>query len=143
MLMYLGKVVEGGPSEDVYLKPRHPYSNALLSAIPLPDPRTMIERKKIVLVGDVPSPINPPNACRFHPRCPKAQPRCAEEEPLLAPRLGDPPLHVAACHFPVAEGENLADARPTLGADQRIVEPEPVGGELVAGLTLPTEGKAK
>ena len=138
MLMYLGQVVESGPSEDMYLHARHPYSNALLSAVPLPDPKAMQTREKIVLVGDVPSPINPPNACRFHPRCPKAQPRCAEEGPELVPRLGDAELHRAACHYPVADGENLADARPTLSEDQRIVEPEAVADDLVAGLTSTT-----
>ncbi len=124
MLMYLGKVVESGPSEEVYRKARHPYSNALLSAVPLPDPKLMKTRERIVLVGDVPSPINPPQACRFHPRCPKAQGRCAEEEPMLEPRLGDPPDHTAACHFPMADGENLVGARPALSEDLRIVEPE-------------------
>ncbi|MBV9659617.1 MAG: ATP-binding cassette domain-containing protein [Acidimicrobiales bacterium] len=123
MLMYLGKIVEGGPSEEVYQRARHPYSNALLSAIPLPDPRAAQERPRIVLVGDVPSPIDPPRACRFHPRCPKAQGRCVEEEPVLEPRLGDPTTHVAACHFPVAEGEDLTMARPTLSEEERIVEP--------------------
>ncbi len=124
MLMYLGKVVESGPSEEVYGQARHPYSNALLSAVPLPDPRLMKARERIVLVGDVPSPINPPQACRFHPRCPKAQARCAEEEPMLEPRLGDPPDHTTACHFPMADGENLVGARPALARDLRIVEPE-------------------
>ena len=130
MLMYLGKVVESGPSEQVYQRARHPYSSALLSAIPLPDPKAMIGRHKVVLVGDVPSPIHPPRACRFHPRCPKAQPRCAEEEPLLEPRLGDGAEHTTACHFPVADGEDLAAARPTLSEEQRIVEPQPVGESL-------------
>jgi oligopeptide/dipeptide ABC transporter ATP-binding protein len=124
MLMYLGKVVESGPSEDVYGKARHPYSSALLSAVPLPDPKLMQARERIVLVGDVPSPINPPEACRFHPRCPKAQARCAEEEPMLEARLGDPPDHTAACHFPMADGENLVGARPALAEELRIVEPE-------------------
>ena len=124
MLMYLGKVVESGPSEDMYGQARHPYSNALLSAVPLPDPKLMKTRERIVLVGDVPSPINPPQACRFHPRCPKAQARCAEEEPMLEPRLGDPPEHTTACHFPVADGEDLVGARPALAQELRIVEPE-------------------
>jgi oligopeptide/dipeptide ABC transporter ATP-binding protein len=132
MLMYLGKVVESGPSEQVYGRPRHPYSGALLSAVPLPDPKLMEQREKVVLVGDVPSPIHPPAACRFHPRCPKAQPRCAEEEPELVPRLGDPPVHTAACHFPLAEGENLAAAKPTLAEELRIVEPEVDVAEILA-----------
>jgi oligopeptide/dipeptide ABC transporter ATP-binding protein len=134
MLMYLGKVVESGPSAEVYKAPRHPYSNALLSAVPLPDPRAMQHRQRIVLAGDVPSPINPPSGCRFHPRCPKAQPRCIEEEPLLIPRLGDGVEHIAACHFPVREGENLAEARPSISEDQRVIEPELVSEETVAGL---------
>ena len=140
MLMYLGKVVESGPSEDMYRHARHPYANALLSAVPLPDPRTMAQRERVVLAGDVPSPIHPPQACRFHPRCPKAQPRCAEEEPALVPRLGDPPVHTAACHFPVGEDENLAEARPTLAADQRVVEPEAVASDVVANLGTITDG---
>ncbi len=134
MLMYLGKVVESGPSEEVYRRARHPYANALLSAVPLPDPRLMEGREKIVLAGDVPSPISPPQACRFHPRCPKAQPRCAEEEPELIPRLGDAPVHTAACHFPVSEDENLAEATPTLSEEQRIVEPDALTEELIAEL---------
>lgn len=132
MLMYLGKVIESGPSADVYNRPRHPYSTALLSAVPLPDPRSMQNRQRLVLVGDVPSPINPPSGCRFHPRCPKAQPRCVTDDPVLAPRLGDPPTHTTACHFPVADGENLADARPNLSEEHRIIEPEPLAEGLGA-----------
>jgi oligopeptide/dipeptide ABC transporter ATP-binding protein len=113
MLMYLGKVVEAGPSELVYSQPRHPYAAALLSAVPLPDPRAMSERERVVLVGDIPSPIHPPDACRFHPRCPKAAPRCSEEEPALTSHQGDPDDHLAACHYPVADGESLASAGPT------------------------------
>ena len=134
MLMYLGKVVESGPSEDIYQRPRHPYAAALLSAVPLPDPALARQRQKIVLAGDVPTPISPPAACRFHPRCPKAQPRCAEEEPLLEARLGDPGSHVTACHFPVADGESLVAARPTLSEDQRVIEPEAVAEAVVAEL---------
>jgi oligopeptide/dipeptide ABC transporter ATP-binding protein len=136
MLMYLGKVVEAGPSADVYNRPRHPYSNALLSAVPLPDPRSAEQRERIVLVGDVPSPINPPSGCRFHPRCPKAQPKCVSDDPALEPRLGDQPEHAAACHFPVADGENLANSRPNLSEEYRIVEPEPLtaGLEAVEGV---------
>ena len=137
MLMYLGKVVESGPSAEVYNRPRHPYSNALLSAVPLPDPRSILERQRIVLVGDVPSPINPPSGCRFHPRCPKAQPKCVTDDPVLEPHLGDRPDHTAACHFPVADGENIADSRPNLAEDQRVVEPEPLveGLEAVADVS--------
>jgi oligopeptide/dipeptide ABC transporter ATP-binding protein len=126
MIMYLGKVVEAGPSAEVYNRARHPYSSALLSAVPLPDPNSVNQRNRIVLVGDVPSPINPPSGCRFHPRCPKAQPKCVTDDPPLEPRLGDGPAHTAACHFPVADGENLADFRPNLAVEHRIVEPEPL-----------------
>ena len=134
MLMYLGKIVESGPSEEIYGHPRHPYSNALLSAVPLPDPKEVDSRTQIVLAGDVPSPINPPSGCRFHPRCPKAQPRCVEDDPVLMPHLGDAALHTVACHFPVADGENLADAKPGLSEEDRIVEPEAVSAEVVAEL---------
>ncbi|HWE55385.1 MAG TPA: dipeptide ABC transporter ATP-binding protein [Acidimicrobiales bacterium] len=123
-LMYLGKMVELAPVEEIYEMPRHPYANALLSAVPVPDPATASERERIILVGDVPSPIHPPSGCRFHPRCPKAQPRCVTEDPALLPRLGDENAHVAACHFPVQNGENLSQARPSISEDNRIVEPD-------------------
>ncbi|HET7310732.1 MAG TPA: oligopeptide/dipeptide ABC transporter ATP-binding protein [Mycobacteriales bacterium] len=126
-VMYLGKVAELGSVDGVYGHPRHPYTNALLSAVPVPDPDRSRERERIILVGDVPSPISPPSGCRFHPRCPKAKQRCVDEVPELVTRLDDPPVHVAACHFPVADGENIADSRPEIGADQRVVEGGLVG----------------
>jgi oligopeptide/dipeptide ABC transporter ATP-binding protein len=125
-VMYLGKIVEMAPVEPLYTSPRHPYANALLSAVPIPDPDLAQHRQQIILVGDVPSPINVPSGCRFHPRCPKAQQTCVEQEPELIPRLGDAPDHRAACHFPVAEGEDLSKARPAIGAAERVVEPDPV-----------------
>jgi oligopeptide/dipeptide ABC transporter ATP-binding protein len=126
-VMYLGTVGELGEVEGVYQHARHPYTNALLSAVPVPDPATAEERQRIILVGDVPSPVSPPSGCRFHPRCPKAKDRCVEEDPPLVPRLDDPPLHVAACHFPVADGEDIADSTPEIGADHRVVEEGLVG----------------
>jgi oligopeptide/dipeptide ABC transporter ATP-binding protein len=121
-VMYLGKMTEVAPADKLFTLPRHPYTGALLSAVPLPDPDHFDQRQQIVLVGDVPSPIAPPTGCRFHPRCPKAAPLCVSEEPLLEPRLGDEPAHLAACHLPMAEGENLTDFRPTIVAAERVIE---------------------
>jgi oligopeptide transport system ATP-binding protein len=96
-VMYLGKIVEIAPAEKLYSNPIHPYTAALLSAIPIPDPRENAAREPLVLEGDVPSPINPPPACRFHTRCPWATAVCAEIEPPLID-YGD---HLAACHHPL------------------------------------------
>jgi oligopeptide/dipeptide ABC transporter ATP-binding protein len=95
-VMYLGKLVELGPAERVSSLPVHPYTEALLSAVPVPDPDA--RRERIVLRGDVPSPISPPSGCRFHPRCPHATDICRTEEPPLVPHL--PNGHLAACHHP-------------------------------------------
>lgn len=95
-VMYLGKVVEVATRDQLYSEPRHPYTHALLSAAPVPDPASKT-RVKIRLSGEVPSALNPPTACRFHPRCWKAQDLCRTVEPLLLP---DQPGHVVACHFP-------------------------------------------
>jgi oligopeptide/dipeptide ABC transporter ATP-binding protein len=123
-VMYLGKIIEDAPSRELYNHSRHPYTRALLSAVPIPDPATAQTRQRIILVGDVPSPIDPPAGCRFHPRCPKAAQRCIDEEPPLVGRLDDPPAHETACHFPVADDEDLAAARPTIAAEARVtVEP--------------------
>ena len=110
MVMYLGRVAEAGPGDQVYEHPRHPYSAALLSAAPAADPDSAAARQRIILTGDVPSPINPPAGCRFHPRCPKAQDLCATAEPPLEAKAGDPTTHLTACHFPVETGEVLARA---------------------------------
>jgi oligopeptide/dipeptide ABC transporter ATP-binding protein len=134
-LMYLGKVVELSPSELLYEHPRHPYANALLSAVPLPDPGEVTRRERIILVGDVPSPIRPPSGCRFHPRCPKAQQRCVDDEPDLVPRAGDDTQHQTACHFPVETAEELLTSKPSIAYEERVVEPEAVSAESMAGLT--------
>jgi oligopeptide/dipeptide ABC transporter ATP-binding protein len=96
-VMYLGKLVEIAPAEEFYARPRHRYSEALLSAIPVPDPTLPKRRRQHIVEGDVPSPTNPPSGCRFHPRCPHATEICRTTEPELA-RHG--PDHFAACHHP-------------------------------------------
>lgn len=95
-VMYLGKVVELAGTDELFAHPAHPYTTALLSAIPQPNPRR--KRERIVLGGEVPSPANPPSGCRFHTRCPYAQARCREEEPKMVQIA---PNHWAACHFPM------------------------------------------
>jgi oligopeptide transport system ATP-binding protein len=102
-VMYLGKIVELSPAQELYDRPIHPYTEALLSAVPIPDPDA--QRERIVLEGDVPSPINPPSGCRFHPRCRYATEICAIEEPLLRPHGGG---HLAACHHPQNVGVKAA-----------------------------------
>ena len=97
-VMYLGKIVEIGPAEAVYNTPIHPYTQALLSAVPIPDPRANAARRQIILEGDVPSPANPPSACRFHTRCALATDICSADEPPLIDHGGE---HFAACHHPL------------------------------------------
>jgi oligopeptide/dipeptide ABC transporter ATP-binding protein len=102
-VMYLGKIVEIGSGDALYEQPRHPYTGALLAAVPVADPHA-VRGQRALLSGDVPSPANPPRACRFHTRCPKAQPLCTEQEPPLEDK-GSGTL--AACHYPLT-GEEIA-----------------------------------
>ena len=111
-VMYLGKVVETADREQLYQAPKHPYTGALLSAVPMVNPEMARARKTIVLEGDVPNPVNPPAACRFHPRCPRfVDGTCNVEEPQLEAKA---PGHLAACHFPL-ESWPLADLRLPAG----------------------------
>ncbi|MCO1599526.1 dipeptide ABC transporter ATP-binding protein [Micromonospora sp. RHAY321] len=103
-VMYLGRIVEIGTEDEIYERPTHPYTQALLSAVPVPDPEAREQRNMIRLVGDVPSPADPPSGCHFRTRCWKAQDICATEDPQLVPRAADP--HPSACHF--------AELRPPL-----------------------------
>ena len=93
-VMYLGKIVEMSSADRVVMEPKHPYTEALLSAVPIPDPT--LRKKRMILTGDVPSPVNPPSGCRFHTRCPYKEERCVAEEP---PMREISPGHFAACHF--------------------------------------------
>ncbi len=113
-VMYLGKIVEIADVDGLHEHTRHPYTRALLSAVPVADPDARTGEERIVLRGDLPSPVAPPAGCRFHPRCPKAQEVCRTADPELIPRLGDAPSHRAACHFPLADGELLTSARPAV-----------------------------
>jgi oligopeptide/dipeptide ABC transporter ATP-binding protein len=101
-VMYLGKIAELATSEELYAHPRMPYTGALMSAVPVPDPQLAKRKRRQVLAGDVPSPTNPPPACRFHTRCWKAQEICREVEPPLERKSGG---NLAACHFPLSDAE--------------------------------------
>ncbi len=103
VVMYLGKICEVGPPDDIYLHPAHPYTAALLAAIPVPDPNVRPDERTQV-GGEIPSPVAPPSGCRFRTRCPKAQDECAHEEPQVAEIR---PGQFVACHFPLAPGETL------------------------------------
>ncbi len=96
-VMYLGRIVELSDRDELYAAPKHPYTKALLSAVPIPDPKIERKRQRIILSGDLPSPINIPSGCRFHTRCPMAQSICREIDPVFEAKEGHE--HYAACHF--------------------------------------------
>ena len=120
-VMYLGKIVEISDSAVLYERPQHPYTEALLSAVPIPDPQTERARKRIVLEGDVPSPANPPKGCVFHPRCPRAQEICTTAMPALAITGDAGDRHEVACYFPAR-----------FSGEQRTVQSEPFKASLPA-----------
>jgi oligopeptide/dipeptide ABC transporter ATP-binding protein len=105
-ILYLGRIVEIGGAEDVLDRPRHPYTAALLSAVPVPDPKVERARRRIPLPGDPPSPVNLPTGCRFHPRCPRAQERCRVEDPALEPIAAD--AQQVACFYPIEHESRAA-----------------------------------
>jgi oligopeptide/dipeptide ABC transporter ATP-binding protein len=134
-VMYLGKIVEVAGSDVLYDYPQHPYTEALLSAVPIPDPHTERTRRRIILEGDVPSPANPPSGCVFHPRCPRARQICTTAMPVLASTGGDAGVnHEMACYFParfedgrrVVHDEPFMAAAPHAGA--ALVEGRPAAG---------------
>jgi peptide/nickel transport system ATP-binding protein len=118
IVMYLGKLCEVGGPDELYSRPAHPYTAALIAAIPVPDPDVRPDTSE-ALGGELPSPIHPPSGCRFRTRCPKAQAKCAAEEPIMA-EVKNRPGHFVACHFPLAEGETLDFAA---GADPAAATP--------------------
>jgi len=108
-VMYLGKLVEIGAGSDIYQRPAHPYTEALIKTIPIPDPTVEKVKSEVAIRGELPSPLNPPSGCRFRTRCPRARDICAQEEPPLRP-FG--PAHRAACHFPLQEPAALSEQAP-------------------------------
>jgi oligopeptide/dipeptide ABC transporter ATP-binding protein len=120
-VMYLGKVVEVASGEALYTAPQHPYTGALLSSVPVPEPPEEGEqRQRFLLSGDVPSPANPPRACRFHTRCPKAQEKCSIDEPLLEHAEGTAEGSLAACHYPLTPDEVMARLPVALRREARL-----------------------
>ncbi len=130
-VMYLGKLVELGNADQIYRTPAHPYTDALIKTIPLPDPRPRRPRPTSAISGELPSPVHPPSGCRFRTRCPRAQQQCADEEPLLR-SFGD--KHMAACHFPLQPPVAENGAGPVAAA-------APSGDGSAAG-GLPDDGPA-
>jgi peptide/nickel transport system ATP-binding protein len=115
IVMYLGKVCEIGSPDAIYQTPAHPYTAALLAAIPVPDPNVRPDERTQV-GGEIPSPVAPPSGCRFRTRCPKAQDRCAQEEPVIAEHR---PGQFVACHFPLQPGETLPTRNGQVGSVPR------------------------
>ena len=130
-VMYLGKIMELSPAKELYSKPIHPYTNALLSAIPIPDPRENRARERKVIGGEPPNPISPPSGCRFHTRCPRATGVCSEIEPPLAEYAAG---HLAACHHPLS-----VSAEEIAGATRSSLSPLSSGEQMPGGEPVPLE----
>ena len=135
-VMYLGKIMELSPAEELYSKPIHPYTAALLSAIPVPDPRENRRRERIVVTGEPPSPVDPPSGCVFHTRCPRARDVCRAEVPRLTEYAKG---HVAACHFPISvTAEEVAAATMSPLSPATASDRAP---EIVEDATLPQQAQ--
>jgi peptide/nickel transport system ATP-binding protein len=138
-VMYLGALVEEAPSDDIYVTPLHPYTRALMSAVPVPDPEVEDRRERILLAGDLPSPANPPKGCRFHTRCPWAQPtKCAAERPPLRTIEGAGAAHRVACHWAedIASGTlkpHAVEATLTRPETDDFAVPDPIGEDRQLG----------
>ncbi|MFD9893467.1 ABC transporter ATP-binding protein [Amycolatopsis sp. NPDC059027] len=113
-VMYLGRIVERAPVREIYAAPRHPYTAALLTSVPIPDPAAGARWRETTLTGDVPSPLDPPGGCRFHPRCPRATDLCRTTEPALSNENAD---HDVACHHPLEPAVPAAPAGPEAASD--------------------------
>jgi oligopeptide/dipeptide ABC transporter ATP-binding protein len=124
-VMYLGHIVEVAPTADLFERTRHPYTRALLSALPVADPDAADNREHILLVGEIPSPTNPPSGCRFHTRCPKARPDCVRTDPQLEQAFDDGPEHTTACLHPLAIDEDMSLARPQIEDTEILTTPAP------------------
>ncbi len=131
-VMYLGKIVENAPAASLYTDPIHPYSAALLSAVPIPDPRENAKRQQVILEGDVPSPINPPDACHFHTRCPRATDVCSDVEPALRSYRK---AHIAACYHPIDIPDSKVEGAPIVEESPASAEPAAAADQ--AGQTVP------
>lgn len=122
-VMYLGHIVEVAPTAELFEKARHPYTRALLSALPVADPDAADNRERILLVGEIPSPTNPPAGCRFHTRCPKARADCVRTDPALGRVFDDGAEHLTACLHPLDVGEDMSLSSPQIEDSEIVMEP--------------------
>ncbi|MHB8273956.1 MAG: ABC transporter ATP-binding protein [Dermatophilaceae bacterium] len=124
-VMYLGHIVEVAPTAELFEHSRHPYTRALLSALPVADPDAADARERVLLVGEIPSPTNPPTGCRFHTRCPKARADCVRTDPVLERVFDDGVDHQTACLHPLAIGEDMSLARPQIEDSEILLASAP------------------